>query len=271
MKKLLSTILFTLLLFVSSFGQLRKPIVVSQLIGEKLDMVEEEFFRLFPAIHGFQEGIFYLNPDSTLDAYISYEYNNLILDTLINDYLSYERLLNYLKYQAEDVTNEARKIKRGKYANIFTIKDSLFAGELLSINNSSIALLNLKEEAYFKDNIPPFDIAEIQHNYIKKLIVIDKSNVANFIYPTVLGLGVGLTTGFLTKTEKKDESDLSNGIKLNFDFSPILYGMLGAVVGYLAGYALSEIFPIISNSETNYEPPLSESEIAGIREVTRYK
>ena len=269
MKKLLSTILFTLLLFVSSFGQLRKPIVVSQLIGEKLDMVEEEFFRLFPATHGFQEGMFYLNPDSSLDAYISYEYNNLILDTLIEDYLPYERLQSYIKYQAEDVTNEARKIKRGKYANIFTKKDSLFAGELLSINNSSITLLNLSEGAFFKDNKPPFDVGKFQHTNIKKLVVIDKTNLANFIYPTVLGLGVGLTTGFLTKTEEKDKSDLSTGI--NLDLSPILYAMLGGVVGYLAGYALSEIFPIISNSETNYEPPFSESEITGLRQVTRYK
>lgn len=269
MKKLLGTITLTLIPFVFSYGQQREPIVVSPLIGEKIERVEEEFFRLFPRFQGFQEGIFYLNSDSTLDAYISYEYNDLILDTLIKDYLSYKKLQRYINYQATDDRNEARKIKRGKYANIFTKRDSLFIGELLSVNNSSIIFLNLNEESYFKDNMPPFNVGKFQHTYIDKLVVIDKTNIANYLYPAVLGLGLGLTTALLTKEEEKDKPDLSSGI--NLDFSPFLYGMLGTAIGYLAGYVLSEIFPIISNSETNYEPPFSKLEITGLKQVTRYK
>ena len=44
---------------------LGEPITVSPFIGEKLDRVERDYFKLFPQFDGFEEAVFYLNPDST--------------------------------------------------------------------------------------------------------------------------------------------------------------------------------------------------------------
>jgi len=71
----------------------KKPIVVHPLIGNKLDAVEEEYFKLFPNISGFQESVFYLNPDSTLRAKIVYVSDGIMKDTVIEKY-AYLKIIN---------------------------------------------------------------------------------------------------------------------------------------------------------------------------------
>ncbi len=61
------------------------PIIVSPLIGEKLDRVERDYFGLFPHINGFEEAVFYLNPDSSLMVEIWYRSNSEVRDTIIQD------------------------------------------------------------------------------------------------------------------------------------------------------------------------------------------
>ena len=71
--------------------------------------------------------------------------------------------------------------------------------------------------------------------------------------------------------EQMNPSDINERWCLFLNFTPLLYGMLGAAVGCLIGYLLSDIFPIMSVSQTEYELPFSEKDIKGLREVTRYK
>ena len=131
-------------------------------------------------------------------------------------------------------------------------------------------LLNLDKKSYKQPNIPPFEVSEFQNAYLSKLTIIEESNTARLIYPQVLGIGLGLTAAFISKSnQEENKSDLSDGIDLNF--TPLLYGMLGGAVGYLIGYLLSDIFPIMSVSETEYNTPLSKEDIKSLRKVTRYK
>ena len=68
------------------FPQQDEPIEISPYIGEKLDRVERDYFNLFPKIDGFQEAVFYHNPDSTLKVDIAYDNDGERRDTVLNRY-----------------------------------------------------------------------------------------------------------------------------------------------------------------------------------------
>ena len=48
--------------FIQSQERLQ-PFVISPFIGDKLDRVEEEYFKIFPTLTDFQEAVFYINPE----------------------------------------------------------------------------------------------------------------------------------------------------------------------------------------------------------------
>jgi hypothetical protein len=271
--KIKGTVIFLILCLIPNvmlLAQGREPIVMSPLIGEKLDRVEEEYFRLIPAFKNVREAVFYLNPDSTLDVLVNYKYDGVMKDTLVVNYIFLTKLRDYIDYKLVEEGNDAQNIERGKYTNVSTVKDSIIEGELLSVDKTSVILLNLDKESYKQLNIPPFEVSEFQNAYLSKLTIIEESNTARLIYPLTLGIGLGVTAAIISKSiEEKKESDLSEGINLNF--TPFLYLALGVAVGALVGYALSEIFPIMNVSETEYDLPFSEKDIKGLRKVTRYK
>jgi hypothetical protein len=233
--------------------------------------VEEEYFRLVPTFNNVREAVFYLNPDSTLNVFVSYEYDGVINDTLIVNYILLVKLRNYIDRQLAQEINDARNIERGKYVNVFTERDSVIAGELLVVSDTSIMVLNLERETYNQANAPPFDVRNVYNTEISKLIVIEGTNLANLIYP-ILGIGVlgGIAAKIaIDKNQSEEPKDLSEGIVI--DFTPLLYAMLGDAIGALIGRGLSEIFPITSVSEIEYNTPFNEEDIEGLRRVTRYK
>jgi len=265
----LTLTILNLFLIDNIFAQKQQPVIVSPVIGEKLDRVEEEYFKLIPVINNIQEAVFYLDPDSSLNVLVTYKDNGVIKDTLILNYISLIRLRGYINYQLTQRINIDKKNERGKYIKVKTDIDSV-NGELLAADSSSIIVLNLSRVDYKKGYQPPFDVKYIYNKNMKTVMVFNEYKAAKIIYPTVLALGLGITAGIIAKnnTEEK-KSDLSDGI--NFDFSPLLYGMLGTVAGYLIGLGLSEIFPINVASTTEYNYPFSEDDIDGLRKMSRYK
>lgn len=250
-------------------SQDKEPVTVSPVIGEKLDRIEEEYFKLVPAFNNVQEAVFYLNPDSSLNVFVTYELNGVKKDTMLLNYISFSRLKDYIDYQLTQNIKLDQKIERGKYVNVLTKIDSV-QGELLAVDSSSIIVLNLSRINYKRDYQPPFDVKYIYEKNIKAAMVYNEYNAAKFIYPTILGLGLGLTAGYIAKNNTEEvESDLSAGIY--FDFTPLLYGMLGATAGYLIGLGLSELLPINVVSVSQYDYPIDEDDITGLRRASRYK
>lgn len=271
MKNIVLAIAVLFLLLDYSDAQETEPIIVSPIIGEKLDRVEEEYFRLFPAFNNVQEAEFYLNPDSSLNVLVKYKYNGEIKDTLIMNYITLVKLRDYIDYQLTEERNDVQNIERGKFANVSTVRDSIIEGELLSVNKTSVVLLNLDNESYKQPNAPPFEVREFQNSDISKLIIIEESNIAQLIYPIVLGIGLGVTAANIKKAEIESRGPKPMSEWLDDFLTPIFYYFLGAAVGGLIGYLLSDLFPIMSVSETEYGTPFSEEDIEGLRKVTRYK
>ncbi len=97
MKMILSILIVLLIQHNCTPQKLNNPIIVSPLIGEKLDRVENEYFyKLFPGFEGFEEAVFFMNPDSLLIAKVTYEKNNLLKDTTFNYYYDLNTVQKYL-------------------------------------------------------------------------------------------------------------------------------------------------------------------------------
>ena len=60
-----------------------KPFIVSPLIGDTLSLGERDYYNLLPTINDFQWAVFYLNPDSTLNAKVTFQEESTLKDTII--------------------------------------------------------------------------------------------------------------------------------------------------------------------------------------------
>ena len=79
--------LIGLLFCTQALGQIQeKPIVISPLIGDTLDMAEQNNYLLLPTMAGFQWAVFYLNADSSLKVRVSFLQNDVKQDTIIQRY-----------------------------------------------------------------------------------------------------------------------------------------------------------------------------------------
>jgi len=79
--------LFTFVLLLNSitlFAQeSEKPFVVSPLIGDTLSIEERNYYNMFSTIENFQWAVFYLNPDSTVRAEVTYLSDAILRDTIV--------------------------------------------------------------------------------------------------------------------------------------------------------------------------------------------
>ena len=87
-----------------------KPIVVSPLIGDTLDVNERDNYRLFPDLDGFEWAVFYLNPDSSLRVKVSLLEKGVRRDTTIARYRTLRAVRNQIRQLAEG--NPATRIYR---------------------------------------------------------------------------------------------------------------------------------------------------------------
>ncbi len=269
MKLKMISICLGLILTNSIFSQNGKSVVVSPIIGDKLDRIEEEYFKLVPAFQNVQEAIFYLNPDSSLNVLVIYENDGIVKDTFIVNYISLGRLRNYIDYQLNQEIKIDTKIERGKYAVVITDIDSV-NGELLAADSISIIVLNLSRVDYKKDYQPPFDVKYIYNKNMKTVMVFNEYNAAKIIYPITLGLALGITAGAIAKNKVDSEpsKELGDWSELT---TPLLYYFLGSIVGVLIGYGLAELIPITTISTNEYDYPFNEDDIEGLRKLSRYK
>ena len=193
-----NVILFITILRLMNFGEIEtcaqsdsSPFIVSSFIGDTLSLSERNYYQLFPRIEGFQWAVFYLNPDSTLNAEVRFTKNEVLKDTLIEKYKSL-KTLNYHIYARNALengtlntfhsVNENSKYEKGSEVCAYMNDGRETSGELLSVRKTSILILKPDCD----ENLNNLDcVIHRKASEIDKLIIKGNSNVG-------WGLGLGI-------------------------------------------------------------------------------
>ncbi len=244
------------------------PYLVNPLIGDTLTLEERDYYMLFPQIEGFQFAVFYLNPDSSLNAYVNYQKNGISGDTLIDNYRSL-KTLNYHIYARNALENEttdrAFNYKSTGYSKGAEVYAYLHdgretSGELLSVRTSS--LLILKSEC--NDNSKnPDCISKIYTSEIDKLVIEGNSNVAEGI---VLGLVAAIAVGaIIYQSYYENSSSWLRGLAA-YEKSkvPIILSSIGCIT-------LGVTIGIYTSTPDEEIKTFSKYEISGLSAYSRYQ
>ena len=239
----------------SYYANEKEPIVVSPLIGEKLDRVERNYFKLFPHFDGFEEAVFYLNPDSSLMVEIWYQTDDGIKDTVLQNY----RSLSNLQYHIDQVISHplppTRQARAGSQTTITLSDSNTVSGELIETGKYHLQVYNPDYKIPGTFDMGSSGYNKVNFNDIKEIRLIDTTNIA----PPIFG-AVGGVMGLLFSLIESGGSNQGFAV-----MGSLLYIMVGSAIGGLLGY----IFPIDSETEINYELPLNEKDIKGLKVKTK--
>jgi len=270
MKILLISISLVVLLSLDSVPRDMDPVIVSPIIGEKLDRVERNYFGLFKQIDGFEEAVFYLNPDSSLMVEIRFQSNSEIRDTIIARYASLKSLQEHINQTILIVMKSGEDSGKGSFASIVTSDSNKISGELIEVSAKSLTIFEYYFKSKEKSQVDSFGFYNADYSDILEVKLIHTTNIAPFIYPiigAILGVviagaiyepSVNSSTGDIIK-------DLSNGISENQNEAMVI-SFTGGLIGGVLGLLLSYEIPLNISSETSFEPPFNEKKIEGLRD-----
>ena len=249
MKNLIITILMFSLEYSSTFiypQQTLKPIVVSPLIGEKLDRVEEDYFNLFPVITDFQEATFYLNSDSTLLVNIKGNHRSTFIDTTLACNIS----ISDLKDKLDQILLDDIENNRVQKLELSTKDNKIFEGTVYSINNDKINLVK-KDFDYInsmnsKDEY--FQVLDYSH---LNTVTVNENNDGITILSVIAGMVVGCLLGVAIAPEPTlwEPKTYSWGLLVAdapyMDNSKTyIFGILGLCIGGVTGYFIGNSIKI---------------------------
>ena len=252
-----------LLLSISfSFAQEgEKPFIVSPLIGDTLSLEERDYYNLLPTIEDFQWAVFYLNPDSTLDAKVTYDKNSSLQDTIINNYRSLRSLVLHLN--AAENPESMNPIKNEDYAgnevSVIYTNGKKISGNLLSATASSLIIYSTSCN---QDEIDISCATLIRPADLEKFIAKSDFNLGRILYPVVLGIAsMIIYNNSLNPEDKNLDNMMENTLTI----------MAVGIGGSLVGLGLSYAVPLKISSEEEYSAPINEDDIEGLSKIARYK
>jgi len=262
--------LFVVLLLSNSFlfaQERENPFVVNPLIGDTLSLAERNFYQLFPQIEGFQWAVFYLNPDSSLNADVKYLIDGLARDTSIQNYRSL-KTLDYHIYARNALENETpgrafnyktAGYSKGADVNVYLTNGLEASGELLSVREHS--LLILKPEC--KDIlINPDCISHMSYVETDKLIIEGNSNLG---WGIGFGLLASVIAGVLIYQSNFDSSRwLSGAAAWENSKLPIILSTIGC-------FTLGVTIGIYTSTPDEVIESFSEYDLKGLSFYSRYQ
>jgi len=244
MKKMILHLIVLLFNYNSVPQDLGSPIVVSTLIGDKLDKAENEFFStLFPGFEGFVEASFFMKPDSSLTAKIIYEQENIYNDSVINNFCNYNTLQKYV------ITNVASFLeKHGSFVEEFKIvfaDDTEILASIFSVTENEVNTFNQGKNV----------VQTFSNHKIKKIVRRDPGTTSLYgITGLVLGTTIGALLGaVLIQKPIGREGFLNFGVGIDKTLASIIGGLLGAGIGYIVGTAIGNSVDVNEEYKLNSE------------------
>ena len=241
------------------------PYVVNDFIGDTLSQEERDYYQLFPKIEGFQYAVFYLNPDSSLNAEVKHLVEGHSRDTLIQNYRSLKSL-NYHIYARNALENgipdtafkfEAPVYSKGAEVYAYLHDGRETSGELLSVRKNSLLILKPECDDNSKN---PECISKINTSEIDKLVVEGSSNVAEGL---VLGLVASIAVSAIIYQSNHQSSSFGPGIN---------EGTLDAmIIATVCCVGLGTVIGILTSTPDEVIEPFSKYEISGLSTYSRYQ
>ncbi|MBE0571507.1 MAG: hypothetical protein IH618_08185 [Ignavibacteriaceae bacterium] len=241
--------------------------LTNPIIGDTLSLDERNFYQLFPQIEGFQSAVFYLNPDSTLNADVKYSDDGVLKDTLIKNYRSLKNL-NYHIYARDALENgmpervlnyQAPVYSKGAEVSTYMDDGSETSGELLSVRKNSILLLNPECDDRL---LNPDCINQIKASEIDRLVVKGNSNV-------ILGVSLGLLASVVVgaiiyQSNYESSSSWLRGLAAyEKSKTPIILSSIGLIT-------LGATIGIFTSTPDEVINIYSENDIRGLSSYSRY-
>jgi len=246
-----------------------EPIIVNPSIADTLSLQERDYYLLFPKIEGFQWAVFYLNSDSSLNAYVNFQEDGISRDTLIRNYKSLKSL-NYHIYARnalEDgipestlnytvrVHNEGAEV----YAYLHDGRET--SGELLSVRENSLLILKPECDDNSKN---PECISQLNNSEIDKLVVKGNSNVVEGI---VLGVVAAIAVSAIIY-----QSNYQSYNSSSFGFGgPGEEAVVSISIAAVCCVGLGAVIGILTSTPDEVIKPFSKYKISGLSAYSRYQ
>jgi hypothetical protein len=244
----------------------KKPFIVSSFIGDTLSLSERNYYQLFPQIDGFQWAVFYLNPDSSLNANVKYLSGEEFRDTLIINYKSLKTLTYHINAR-NALENESRdgfypvykpSNEKGSEVCAYMNDGKETSGELLSVRKRSILILKPDCD----ENLNNLDcVIHRKASEIDKLIIKGNSNVG-------WGIGLGLlaslvAAAFIYSSNYDSNSWLASVAAYNKSKTPVILSSIGLIT-------LGTTVGILTSTPDKTIEPFSENDIVGLSSYSRF-
>lgn len=235
------------------------PVVVNPLIGDTLNPEERNYYNLFPTIDGFQWGVFYMNPDSSLSAKIAYTKDGHIRDTLF----ALSNTLDKIKQYIFDIES-AKTVVNEDVAEVSAqlLDGGIISGNLLSVRQASILIYNSNRQT--NDNEPDYNlIHNVKQRDIEQLTIMGQSHV-------LMGMGIGLLAGIGLGTLV---GYAAYGGDSGQTFADIGRAREAAVTGLAVGlgiFALGTIIGIATSTPDKVITQFSDYDITGLSSYSKY-
>ncbi len=224
-----------------------QPFVVSPFIGDKLDRVEEEYFKIFPNFTDFQEAEFYVNTDSSLNVKIKVWHKNTLVDTTIRHWNSTSYLKGIIDQRIWTDINQG-KVKELTFT---TNKDSIIAGTVYAYENKQIT--------FIQEGFNEINGEKDREKYLQKLnyFGVDKITVNETGYRVsaitgTIGFIAGGMVAFLIAPKDNGSSSFYG---MNFNtletFGIIIKVLIGGAIGWVMGFLIGLPFEYPVDYHTN--------------------
>lgn len=127
------------------WAQKEKPIQISALIGDTLDLVERNFYELFPSIEGFQYAIYTLSNDSLVKVNVYYLSGDEIRNTVNTIQI---KSLKNIRDWVNKIDGDYEPKEFGEKISIKKLNGEIIEGELVYVRPNSIIFIPMYEPNY---------------------------------------------------------------------------------------------------------------------------
>ncbi len=228
MKTLLRALGIILIAQIFSFGQAEDSLIaLHPILGDTVDVYENNTYNLFPGIKGFESAVFYTRDNKYLVAKVKFvTTGGAVRDTVISEPIN--KLQNKRARIRLLFEEKKEKISKNRKITLFTKDGSRITGGIARITNKKIVMFlpGKSNNIYLARNY----FVAVPTNEVKKILIHGESKIlSDRGWGALIGAGSGLLIGFISG------DDTSGWIRFSAEQKALMLGTSSGIIGGLIG------------------------------------